>query len=105
MITLDRCPVCRRQVEGPSFELGGVGLTRCAGCEVVHALAHADPAAVYVDGYHSGETGFHLDAEREPFASYVRQVEQRRVALVRRQVPPPARLLGIRRGRRRCGSS
>lgn len=72
-----------------------MALSRCPGCGVVHALSHADPATVYVDGYHSGQTGFHLDAEREPFASYVRQVEQRRVAGVRRLVPPPARLLDV----------
>ena len=95
MITLERCPVCRARVGGDAFEVGGTGLTRCAACGVVHALAHADPAAVYVDGYHSGKTAFHLDAEREPFASYVRQVEQRRVATVRRLVSPPARLLDV----------
>jgi SAM-dependent methyltransferase len=70
-------------------------LTRCPGCGVVHATSHADPSAIYVDGYHSGQTGFHLDAEREPFASYVRQVEQRRVSVLRRLAPPPARLLDV----------
>lgn len=95
MIAVEHCPVCRQPASGGSFELAGLGLTRCPGCGVVHARTHADPQDVYVDGYHSGRTGFHLDADREPFASYVRQVEQRRVAAVRRLVPPPARLLDV----------
>lgn len=64
------------------FLVRGVPLTRCASCQVVHALEHAAPDTVYVDGYHSGAHGFHLDADREPFASYVRQVDRRRAELV-----------------------
>ncbi|MCU1601994.1 MAG: ubiG 1 [Frankiales bacterium] len=101
MIAVEACPLCSTPVGGLGFEVAGLRLNRCAACRVVHALEHADPTAIYVDGYHSGAHGFHLDADREPFATYVRQVDARRVAQVRRLVPAPARWLDVGCGRGR----
>ncbi|MFP5220115.1 MAG: class I SAM-dependent methyltransferase [Actinomycetes bacterium] len=72
------CPVCRAPVGGDAFVVRGLRLTCCRSCGTTHALEHADPATVYVDGYHSGVI------DSPAFASYVWQVERRRARRVAR---------------------
>jgi 2-polyprenyl-3-methyl-5-hydroxy-6-metoxy-1,4-benzoquinol methylase len=88
------CPVCGA---GDRTELAwrDQQLLRCRCCGAVHASRYADPSQVYVCGYHSGATQYHRDVTREPFATYLRRVNEERMTLLERYARPPGRLLDV----------
>jgi 2-polyprenyl-3-methyl-5-hydroxy-6-metoxy-1,4-benzoquinol methylase len=93
-IALDRCPGCG-ELGGDDFELGNAELRRCRTCETVYARSVADPSAIYVDGYYSGETDFGIDIRHPRFQAYLREVNAQRARLLEETVGRPGSALDV----------
>ena len=92
-LALDSCPVCGNP-GGEDFTLGGAGLRRCATCTAVYSQRYADPDAVYVDGYYSGESGFGIDIRHPRFQAFLADVNRARAEMLEHYVPA-GRLLDV----------
>src|SRR2546430_1619562 len=76
------CSSVSRQIAVPR----GAALRRCANCGAVYSQCYADPEAVYVDGYYSGESGFGVDIRNPRFQAFLGDVNAARAALVQRDL-------------------
>ena len=94
--SLDTCPGCGGR-EATDVDLGaGRHLRRCAACQLTYAPEYADPDALYVDGYFSGEGGsFGINLNMPRFQRYVNHVVQQRVAALERIVGGRGRVLDV----------
>jgi SAM-dependent methyltransferase len=93
-IALEHCPGCRA-FGGADFELGDAELRRCHACETVYARSVADPSAIYVDGYYSGETSFGIDIRHPRFQAYLGEVNTQRARLLEQTVGRPGSALDV----------
>ncbi|HVL96024.1 MAG TPA: class I SAM-dependent methyltransferase [Solirubrobacteraceae bacterium] len=93
-LALERCPVCGGQ-GGRDFALGDAALRECASCGAVHSRLYADPDAVYVDGYYSGDTEFGIDVRHPRFQAFLAEVNAHRAALLAKLVGEPLRVLDV----------
>lgn len=94
--SLDTCPGCGGR-DATDVDLGaGRHLRRCAACQLTYAPEYADPDALYVDGYFSGEGGsFGIDLNIPRFQRYVTHVVHQRAAALERIVGRRGRVLDV----------
>lgn len=97
-VVLPGCPGCGA-IGGEEFELDAARLRRCAACDLVHTVRHADPDEVYVDGYLDGRTSFGIDTRPARWQRFLVANAARRLRLVERLRGGPGRLLDVG-----CGS-
>ena len=98
LVSIERCSVCGGTDLAP-LSLGDHPLQRCRSCRAVVSARIGDPAAVYDDSYHTGESGMFIDTDLPGFRDYLQRVNRERVALLGPVSRPPGRLLDIGCGR------
>ncbi|HVA06289.1 MAG TPA: class I SAM-dependent methyltransferase [Acidimicrobiales bacterium] len=89
------CPACHSKA-ARTIPIGDKTLKRCKDCDLVYAPLYADPEAIYVEGYFSGEIGaFGLDTRHPEFDEYLDYVGEIRMDMIEQVVPGPGRILDV----------
>lgn len=69
-LELTACGCCGSATSRQAGTAQGVALRRCTGCRALRFASVVDPATVYRDGYHDGDSGFGFDYDATADGDY-----------------------------------
>ena len=76
--------------------MGSESLRRCHNCHLAYAPRYADPAEVYVEGYHSGDCGsFGNDSTHPEWRPVLDYIGERRIDFLEQVVQPPGSIVDV----------